>query len=246
MSAPRPRETVPSDHPPYFAGPALLRQTWRDLLYVHWPVAPGSVARLFPRGTRPDMIDGQTYVGVVGLTMSSTRVAGALPIGCMHELNVRLYSTDDLGRRGVVFLSMDVSRPDMALAARLSLRLPYFWSRLEPIRTAPTVGMHLRRRVPPLVARVEIEVGEPLARPSALEVFLTARWGLHTRTTQGTAWVPITHPPFPLHRARLLHADRTLLAAAGVAAPDTPPVGVLWSPGVNARIGRPVSLRSAD
>jgi uncharacterized protein len=240
-----PGQRPPSEFPPPFPGPALLRQTWRDLFYVHWPVPTAAVAHLFPAGTRPDTLDGQTYVGVVGLTMSSTRLAGALPIGPMYELNVRLYSTDDRGRRGVVFLSMDVSRPDVVLAARLSLRLPYLWSRLEPITSAPTAaGFDVRRRRPrPLVARVEVEVGEELARPLALDVFLTARWGLHTRTALGTAFVPITHPPLPLHRARLVHADPTLLLAAGVPMTGQPPVGVLWSPGLDAQIGRPISTR---
>ena len=74
----------------------------------------------------------------------------------------------------------------------------------------------------------------PVHHPSALEVFLTARWGLHTRTALGTIWIPIAHPPFPLHRGSLRHADYALLTAAGVPAPTKAPVGVLWSPGIDA------------
>jgi uncharacterized protein YqjF (DUF2071 family) len=244
VTTPQPGEMVPSANPPPFPGPALLGQTWRDLLYVHWPVPPASVARLFPAGTQPDTLDGQTFVGVVGLTMSSTHLGGVLGVGSMYELNVRLYSVDDAGRQGVVFLSMEVSRPDAVLAARLSLQLPYLWSHLTPIRSARGVaGFQVRRRVRPrLTARVEVEIGEVLAHPSALDVFLTARWGLHTRVRRGTIWVPITHPPFPLHQARLLHADQELLAPAGMPMPDKAPVGVLWSPGLDARIGRPNRL----
>jgi uncharacterized protein len=233
---------VPPVSAPSLPGPVLLQQTWRNMVYVHWPVAPESVARLFPAGTRPDTLEGRTYIGVVGLTMPSTRLGGALGIGPMHELNVRLYSVDGAGRQGVVFLSMDVSRPDVVLAARLVLGLPYLWSRLRPVRPAPAVaGFHLRRRLPPrLVANVEIEIGEPLAQPSALEVFLTARWGLQTRTLRGTAWVPIAHAALPLHRARLRNVDDALLLAAGLPALREEPLGVLWSPGLEAAIGHPV------
>jgi uncharacterized protein len=223
-------------------GPVLVRQTWRDLFYVHWPVPPAAVARFFPAGTRPDTLDGQTYVGIVGLTMATTRLPGVPRLASMYELNVRLYSVDDAGRHGVIFLSMDVSRPDAVLAARLSLRLPYVWSRLLPIRSEAGVvaGFHVRRRVRPrLTTRVEVEIGEPIVRPSPLDVFLTARWGLHTRALRGTTWVPITHPPFPLHQARALHAEQELLTCVGVPTPDEAPVGVLWSPGLDAQIGRP-------
>jgi hypothetical protein len=225
-------------------GPVLIRQTWRDLFYVHWPVPPASVAPLFPPGTRPDTLDGQTYVGIVGLTMASTRLAGVVGIGSMYELNVRLYSVDDAGRQGVVFLSMDVSRPDVVLTGRLSLRLPYLWSQLAPIRSAAgSAGFQLRRRVRPrLAACLEVEVGEPIVRSSPLDVFLTARWGLHTDTLRGTTWVPVTHPPFLLHQARPLQAGKELLAHLGVPVPDEAPVGVLWSPGLDAQIGRPHRL----
>jgi uncharacterized protein YqjF (DUF2071 family) len=43
-------------------GPILLGQTWRDIVFVHWPVAALSVRGLFPDRTEPDTFDGQTYV----------------------------------------------------------------------------------------------------------------------------------------------------------------------------------------
>jgi uncharacterized protein len=114
---------------------------------------------------RPDTFDGHAYIGLVGLTMSSTRIGGVLGIGSMDELNVRLYSVDDAGRQGVVFLSMDVSRPDVALAGKLSLGLPYLWSDVRTFRSAELGrGVRVRRRRSPrLVAQVEIEIGEILA-----------------------------------------------------------------------------------
>jgi uncharacterized protein YqjF (DUF2071 family) len=176
----------------------------------------------------------------VGFAIPSTRVGGVIPIGSACEVNVRLYSVDDQGRQGVVFLSMDVTRPDMVLAGHALLRLPYCWSHIEPTRPVTAAGYRIRRRLHVrLAAQVQIDVDAPVDDPSALEVFLTARWGLHTRTTVGTTWIPIAHPPFPLHSARLRHADYELLTAAGVPPPRDAPVGVLWSPGLNAQVGRP-------
>ncbi len=244
VSIPRPGETVPRPSPPPLPGPVLVAQTWADMVFVHWPVAPPLVRGLFPDGTRPDTFDGQTYVGIVGFAIPSTRLGGVLAIGSTHEVNVRLYSVDSQGRQGVVFLSMDVTRPDMVLVARALPGLPYLWSHVEPVPPNPAVaGFRLRRRIPSrLAAQIEIDVELPADHPSALEVFLTARWGVHTRTALGTTWIPIAHPPFPLHHADLRHADHALLTAAGVPAPTEAPLGVLWSPGLDAQVGRPAQV----
>jgi uncharacterized protein YqjF (DUF2071 family) len=238
---------VPPRTPPPLAGPVLLAQTWRDIVFVHWPVDPASVRELFPDRTRPDTFGGRTYVGIVGFSIPSTRVGGVIPIGPTYEVNVRLYSVDDQGRQGVVFLSMDVIRPDMVLAARALPRLPYHWSYVEPVRPdSVAAGYQIRRRMPSrhLAAQVVIDVDASVDQPSALQVFLTARWGLHTQTTLGTTWIPIAHPPFPLDSARLRHADYELLTAAGVPPPSDASVGVLWSRGLSAQVGRPTRVHS--
>ena len=70
----------------------------------------------------------------------------------------------------------------------------------------------------------------------------TARRGLHTNTVLGTTWIPIAHQPFPLYRAKVRHADHSLLTAAGIPAPRQTPEGVLWSPGLDAQVGRPAQV----
>jgi uncharacterized protein YqjF (DUF2071 family) len=49
-----------------------MTQRWHDMFLVHWGVQPSSVSHLFPTGTRPDLLDERTYVGVVGFAVSST------------------------------------------------------------------------------------------------------------------------------------------------------------------------------
>lgn len=235
-------EFLPPALAPPLQGHVLMRQRWHDMVFVHWGVEPSSVSHLFPKATRPDILDGRTYVGVVGFTVSSTRLAGAIEIGAMSEVNVRLYSVDGHGRQGVVFLSMDVTRADMVVAARALLRLPYMWSRIEPRRSNPAAaGFRVRRRPPSRFdAFVEIDAQPPVTQQtSPLERFLTARWGLHTRTALGTAWVPIAHPPLPLSRGVLAGCDESLIQSTGVPAPTEPPVSVLWSPGAEATLGWP-------
>jgi uncharacterized protein YqjF (DUF2071 family) len=114
--------------------PLLLRQRWCDLAFLHWAVDPAAVAGFFPPGARPDVLDGRTYVGLVPFRMVGAGPAAgpAVPwVGTFLETNVRLYSVDATGRRGVVFLSLDADRAPTVAAARSAFGLPYRWSRMQ-------------------------------------------------------------------------------------------------------------------
>ncbi|MEU1280927.1 DUF2071 domain-containing protein [Streptomyces sp. NPDC005805] len=243
-------EPVTPDPPAVLARP-LLTQQWLDLAFVHWAVDPDAVAPLLPPGTVPDVYDGATYVGLVAFRMHEVgwlRLPGVPYFGSFPETNVRLYSVDGRGRRGVVFRSLDAARLVPVLAGRAGFRLPYTWSRMSVREEGPVVTYTSVRRWPgPRGARCRLVVrkGEPVAEPSGLEHFLTARWALHTALPGGPAHLPNDHPRWPLHRAELLHCEEDLIAAAGLTAPLGEPVSVLWSPGVPVRLGAPTRARRA-
>ncbi|MFF5897836.1 YqjF family protein [Streptomyces argenteolus] len=224
----------------------LMTQSWLDLAFLHWEADPADVAPLLPAGTVPDTLGGVSYVGLVAFRMH--RVGGfGLPgvpyLGTFPETNVRLYSRDAHGRRGVVFRSLDASRLIPVAIARSVFRLPYVWSRMEIRREGDTFTYTSSRRLPgPRGARsrIVLRAGERLAAPTELEHFLTARWGLHSTFHGRTMYLPNAHPRWPLHRARLLECDENLVTAAGLPAPVGEPVSVLYSPGVAVRFGRPV------
>jgi uncharacterized protein YqjF (DUF2071 family) len=109
-------------------------------------------------------------------------------------------------------------------------------------RSGDVVSYAGRRRWPGPQARLRmaVRIGEPLARPSDLEQFLTARWGLHASWYgRRLRYLPNEHPRWPLHQATLLRLEENLIAAAGLPAPAGSPVSVLFSPGVPVRMGLP-------
>src|SRR3954470_9402324 len=123
------REPAPPA-PPRRPRRALLRQDWRDVAFLHWDVRPEVAAPLLPAGTRADTLDGRTFAGLIALRMEHTMPLGGPPLpwlGSFCQANVRLYSIDRDGRRGVVFLSLDAGRLLPALTARTA-GLPYSWS----------------------------------------------------------------------------------------------------------------------
>ncbi|WP_406100103.1 YqjF family protein [Streptomyces sp. NBC_01013] len=230
---------------PGVLGRPLLTQEWLDLCFIHWAVDPGAVAGLMPGGTVPDTVDGVTYVGLVAFRMHRVGWLGlpGLPyLGSFPETNVRLYSVDAQGRRGVVFRSMDASRLIPVVMGRTGFQLPYAWSRMSVETSGDLVTYTSSRRVPgPRGAhsRITVRTGARIRTPTELEHFLTARWGLHNPFLGGTAYLPNDHPRWPLHRAELLVCDENLVETAGLPAPSAAPVSVLYSPGVRVRLGRP-------
>jgi uncharacterized protein YqjF (DUF2071 family) len=91
---------------------------------------------------------------------------------------------------------------------------------------------------------MRVSVGDPVASPSAVDEFVTARFGLHTRCLGRTIWIPNHHEPWPLRHATLEQLDDDLLAAAGLPgvagrAPDS----VLHSDGIRTTFGTPRLVR---
>ncbi|GIG39288.1 YqjF family protein [Cellulomonas phragmiteti] len=236
-----------SASPPGLTGRAVMRQWWRDLTFVHWRVEPEVLAPLMPAGTRPDVHDGSSWVALVPFRMvgaGAARGPGIPWIGTFPETNVRLYSVDEQGRRGVVFLTLEASRLAFVLGSRAVFALPYTWSRMRVTEADGVLTYTSRRRWPgprDATTRVVVRPGEPLAPGDPLADFLTARWGLHTRAFGRTLYVPNEHEPWPLRTAELLTLDDRLVAACGLPGIATrPPDSVLFSRGVRTRFGAPL------
>ncbi len=232
----------------------VMSQWWRDIAFLHWRVDPAAVAPLLPRGVRPDLHDDSTWVGLIPFRMVDAGVGRGGPVpryGTFPETNVRLYGVDDAGRHGVVFRSLEAPWLPVVAGARLGFGVPYQWARMSvqpgaaPAEPAGTTMSYRSRRHARGHAggRIDVEIGEPVTEPSPLDLYLTARFGLHTSLLGRTLWVPNTHSPWPLRTARVTHLEDTLVAAAGL--PDVtsrPPDSVLFSTGVRTVFGLPHRL----
>jgi len=229
---------------PILPWPRILRQNWLNLSFLHWAVEPLSIDHLYPPGTEPDTFEGRSFVGVVPFQMADTGFArGPAIFGDFLETNVRLYSVDATGRRGVVFLSLDTNRLGMVAAGRWIFGVPYRWARMgyceQGDRRAYTST--LRCRGVSASSFVEVQVGD--ARSAGpLEHYLTARWGVHIVRGGRTWYLPNEHPVWALRRAELIDfEDDGLLASVGLGdLGKRPPDHVTYSDGLAARFGLPV------
>ena len=217
-------------------------QQWRDLAYVHWRYDPQVVAALLPEGLEVDTFDGSAWVGLIPFSMRGIglpRLPAVPYFGSFPEINVRTYVRRN-GIPGVWFFSLDVNRLIPAVVARTTYLLPYCWGRASNRIDNGVLRSDVERRWPSRArSRTTVRIGQPIAQPDDLAVFLSARWGLYSKGLfGGLMYAPVDHEPWPLHSASLESIDQNVVEAAGLPSPTGEP-HVMFSPGVSVRIGRP-------
>jgi len=231
-------------------GAVVMRQEWRDLLFLHWAVDPESLRRLLPPGLDLDLFEGSAYVGLVPFTMRGVRPIGLPPmagLSAFHETNVRTYVHMNGREPGVWFFSLDAANRVAVRVARRFFHLPYYDARMflerESFPSSAVASAILYggvRRWPSFDEVSYLIKARPtgpveLALPGSLEHFLVERYRLYAehrgRLFQGT----VRHRPYPLQTARVSVLDENLVAAAGVTRPSTGPLAH-FSAGVNVHV----------
>lgn len=206
----------------------VMRQTWRDLTFLHWPLKAALVQPFIPNGLHLDLYDGVAWVGLVPFVIDDLTLpkAPAVPwLSSFAETNVRTYVIDRNGLRGVWFFSLDAARLPAVIGARAAYALPYFWSRMKVSCDGQTAQYSSVRRFSALGrCDIEVEIGDAIAQPSELEIFLTARFRLYAHRGKRILKADVEHPPWKLQRATVVKLDQDLLQAAGLPAVRSQPL----------------------
>jgi uncharacterized protein YqjF (DUF2071 family) len=217
-----------------------MYQKWRELLFVHWPVRPEELRPLVPPQLDLDTFDATAYVGLVPFTMTGVRPIGLPPVrglSSFHETNVRTYVHRSGRDPGVWFFSLDAANRIAVSLARRLYHLPYYYARIflehEAARRAddpqPILYAGTRRRPDPRPASYLIRATPTgsirPARLDTFEHFLVERYLLYALANGRVYRGQVHHQPYPLQSAEIVSLDETLLAAAGIRRPDSPPLG---------------------
>ncbi len=234
----------------------LMRQSWHDLLFLHWDLPPEVVRPLLPEGLELDLYEGRAWVGLIPFTISGTRAsfAPAVPgVSDFHEVNVRTYVHRGGKDPGVWFFSLDATSLLAVAGARAVYRLPYYDARIRFDRGSGDPGAP--RRLEYVAERRSTEPTPPgchvrwspegaprRAAYRSLEFFLVERYVLYGAGEDGGLHRgQVHHEAYPVQDARLEHLEESLLAAAGIPCPASPPL-VHASPGVDVKIYAPERL----
>ena len=243
---------TPLAPPPLVVAPVqrpVMTQYWADVVFLHWRYDPAIVQALLPDGVEVDVFDGSAWVGLVPFRMEQLGF-GRLPpvprLGTFPEVNVRTYVRSG-SKRGVWFFSLDIDLLLPMLVARGWYRLPYCVGDVRHDRDGETIRTQVTRHRPRPEADASTDIEVLVAAATAqgpLTEFLTSRWGLITSGRGGRLrYAPVSHPEWPLYRARVERLTDNLVVAAGLPEPVGRP-HALYSPGVPVRVGLPRAIRS--
>ena len=234
----------------------LLSMMWRDLLFAHWPVAPGTVADRLPERLSVDTHDGDAYLGVVPFVMADIGPRG-LPLGLSFgELNLRTYVTVD-GDPGVYFFTLDADDRVGVRIARSVFQLPYYRAEMD-VRTQGSgrdreVRFRSRRtNTDAPTAAFDATYGPngsfSAPEPGSEAAFLAERYRFYTTDDDGRLYHgDVDHEPWSLAPGRAEIRENGLFDASGFDEPDGKPLLHFAAPvEVTAgRIHRPSSRDTA-
>jgi uncharacterized protein len=224
----------------------LMFQNWCRISFLHWPpCTPSLLQARLPAGLLIDTFQQTAWVGLTPFHLMGLRppFLPEIPrLSNFPEMNLRTYVRGPAGP-GIWFFSLDAAAAAAVLGARLTYGLPYYWSSMS-VRATDSSRMHYTSTRAGAAADISVDVGEALAQPNDLALFLTERYRLYTRFFGRLAVAPVEHEPWPLHRAALLGLKETVRQAAKLPYGDTPTL-VHYSPGVHVRIGALRPMRRA-
>jgi uncharacterized protein YqjF (DUF2071 family) len=212
------------------AGPWVMAQSWRDLLFAHWPADTAKLRALIPERLTIDTFDGRAWLAIVPFRMTGVRLHGtpAVPwLSAFPELNVRTYVTCD-GKPGVWFFSLDAGNSLAVAIACAWFHLPYFRARMRCSYRDGWIEYasqraHSGASPAALQGRYRPVAAAFFPQRGTLEHFLTERYCLYTldgrrQLIRGE----IHHRPWPLQYAEAQFERNTMAESLGIALEPQP------------------------
>ena len=231
MSAPAPAGTAPAG--PGEARPEhpwVLRQTWRDVLFLHWPAPAELLLSLLPAPLELDTHAGLAWISIVPFRIEGCRVRGLPPLPGLRqsaELNLRTY-VRLYGQPGVHFLTLEAENRLFVAGGRLAFHLPYHHACMLCRSAGGRVDFESVRRASTTSFVAFTGSYEPCgpaaeAPPGSLEHFLAERYSLFAEDRRGRIHrADIRHAPWRLQPARARIQRNTLPEAYGLAVAGDP------------------------
>ena len=221
--------------------PPVMQQSWRDLLFIHWPVPVDVIQAALPTELTVDTFDGFAWVALVPFQMRNVRPVWSpcVPgLSNFAECNVRTYVHIDGKAPGVWFFSLDAANAIACAIARLTFSLPYFHAKMNGV----VQGNEYRYRTSRYKSGLDVALtasiapGEPLpALQGTFAWWAAERYLLHSIHRGKLHTGQVHHKPYRLIDATVdfskFDAEFPLSDVRNI-----PPPSVLFSPGVDVDV----------
>ena len=219
----------------------IMAQTWRDLLFAHWPVPAAQLAHAVPPQFELDLWEGQAYIGVIPFRMDRVHLRALFPLPWLSatpEINVRTYVKCG-GRGGVYFLSLHASNFAAVSIAHRFFHLPYFQAAMKVESNEETIHYDAQAGDAAFRGCYHPSGEAAFARPGTLEHWLTERYCFFALDRKGNPIRgEVDHTPWSLQPAEASIEVNTMTAPFGIRLPDVPPL-LLFSHKLDVKMWMP-------
>lgn len=226
---------------------AAMKQTWRDLLFLHWQVDADMLRATLPDGLHLDTFEGEAWVGVVPFFMDNIRPSFLPPVPGLSwflETNLRTYVYDDTGNAGVWFYSLDADQRIAVTLGKALFRLPYRYEKMiASYRTSTDntsdgleTWIDYKYSGNHFVYQKAPQGDLHFAEPGTLEFFLFERYLLFATGKEGLKIGQVFHTPYQLCEAKCETIATDLFDKVSLTVPEESPKLMHFSPGVNVEV----------
>lgn len=226
----------------------VLSQSWRHVLFAHWPVDTEELRKLVPAPLELDVFENQAWAGFVSLEVRDLRAFAVVPVpvpSSFAEVNVRTYVRYH-GQPGVLFLSLEAASPAAVAVGRAAYSLPYTLADAGLRAARGRVEFESTRRMAKKTAEFSARYW-PSGRPRRLSRGTLGRWLLerHRLFAVGSSGRVLTceveHKPWQASHARAEVSAGALASACGLKLPRIAPM-TLYAERQDARVSQPIPL----
>ncbi len=218
----------------------IMSQSWRNLLFIHWPIPPEILRPHIPSTLEIDTYNRSAWLGVVVLVIEGIHPRGLSSISLtptFPEINVRTYVHYD-GKPGVFFLSLDVENWASNTIAKRWYHLPYKKAAVTFRKEGQTFyckSVRKEKASPPFSFQVKYSPVSEVYFPKegTLDHWLTERYCLFSSNNGSNIFCgEIQHCPWPLQKAEAEINRNTLLTRYKINSTEIQPISY-FSKGVD-------------
>jgi hypothetical protein len=230
------------EHRPWLPPDAqwLISQSWNDVLFVHFAMAPSALRPLVPETLTLELYDGAAWLTIAPFCTSHLRPSGIPPLPMLSffpQVNMRTCVRRD-DKPGIFNFSADAANLSAVWFARVFFRMQYWHSTIQVsgatvrARKSGENTIHFRsRRLHGPAARngpATFDVAyspegatEP-ARPGSLDEFLTERYCVYSHNRGKLYRTELHHQPWQLQHTGVEIQTNTLAEPLGLSLPLQP------------------------
>ncbi|MCM3321404.1 YqjF family protein [Cytobacillus kochii] len=220
----------------------IMRQTWRNLYFLHWPVPIEALREHIPNSLQIDTFNNYAWLGIVAFVMEGIYPRGIPAVSItpkFPEVNLRTYVKYN-GKPGVYFLSLDVENWASYKIAKKWYRLPYYPAQIsfrndDQIFHCKSVRKNNNAQI---AFRGTLRHSQEVifANTGTLDHWLTERYCLYSTDSNGTIYCgEIHHGPWPLQKVDIDIEVNTLFSPFNIDLSNKEPISH-FSKGVDSLI----------